>query len=289
MAVLVCATALGCATTGRSGVSPTPPDVSAPGSTSAPDPAGADGLSPRMGDAEAATPPRQTWRVGERVLPRRKDGFGQVLPTPPELVARALPTADVLPPPSGERYAATVTPVPGDVLARSTWRPDCPVRVAELRYLTMPFHGFDGRRHTGEMIVHATVADEVTRVFGRLHDAAFPIEEMRVVTAGELDAPPTGDGNNTTAFVCRPARNLSRWSAHAYGLAVDVNPFCNPYVTGDLVLPELASAYLDRQALRPGMIRHGDVAQRAFAAVGWTWGGTWRDPKDIMHFSQTGE
>jgi hypothetical protein len=26
----------------------------------------------------------------------------------------------------------------------------------------------------------------------------------------------------------------------------------------------------------------------AFAAIGWTWGGTWRSPTDLMHFSATG-
>ena len=40
-----------------------------------------------------------------------------------------------------------------------------------------------------------------------------------------------------------------------YGLAVDLNPFQNPYRRGNLVLPELASAYLDRDRVRPGMIR----------------------------------
>ena len=80
-----------------------------------------------------------------------------------------------------------------------------------------------------------------------------------------------------------------RWSTHAYGLAVDLNPFQNPYRRGDLVLPELASAYLDRGRVRPGMIRPGDVVTKAFAAIGWTWGGTWRSPTDSMHFSATGD
>ena len=125
-------------------------------------------------------------------------------------------------------------------------------------------------------------------VFARLYAARFPIEEMRLVTSADLEAHPTGDGNNTAAFVCRAARGQTRWSAHAYGLAVDLDPFQNPYRRGDLVLPELASAYLDRAERRPGMIRPGDVATTAFAAVGWTWGGTWRSPKDLMHFSATG-
>ena len=111
---------------------------------------------------------------------------------------------------------------------------------------------------------------------------------MRLVTGADLEAHPTGDGNNTAAFVCRAARKQTRWSAHAYGLAVDINPFQNPYRRGDLVLPELAGAYLDRSPSRPGMVQPGDAVTGAFAAIGWTWGGTWRTPRDLMHFSATG-
>jgi hypothetical protein len=219
----------------------------------------------------------------------RPDGFGQVLPTPPELVDRALPTTDSLPPPRDGEYASTATPVPADVLARSTWQPSCPVAAGELRYLTMSFWGFDGRAHTGEMIVNVRVAGAVTQVFRRLYEARFPIEEMRVVAAPELTAHPTGDGNNTTAFVCRSAVRQTRWSAHAYGLAIDLNPFCNPYIRGDLVLPELASSYVDRSDARPGMILPGDVVVRSFKGIGWSWGAEWRSVKDIQHFSATGD
>ncbi|OLR91656.1 hypothetical protein BJP25_25350 [Actinokineospora bangkokensis] len=218
----------------------------------------------------------------------RPDGFGQVLPTPAVLADRALPTRDLLPPPVGDRYAATIDPVPDAVIARSTWTPACPVTRAQLRYLTMSFWGFDGRAHTGEMIVNATAAQGVTRVFGTLFAERFPLEEMRVTAAAELDAAPTGDGNNTGAFVCRKGTKLSSWSAHAYGLALDVNPFCNPYTKGDLVLPELASAYVDRRDRRPGMVLAGDATVRAFAAIGWSWGGDWSSPKDIQHFTATG-
>ena len=230
------------------------------------------------------------WRLGARPLPLRPDGFGQVLPTPAELRRRRLPTVDRLPPPAGGRFRSTIGTVPPAVRARmgATWSPACPVRLADLRYLTVSFRGFDGRPHTGELVVHRRVAGQVVSVFARLYRAAFPIEEMRLVTTADLEAHPTGDGNNTAAFVCRAARNQRRWSAHAYGLAVDVNPFQNPYRRGDLVLPELASSYLDRGRARPGMIRPGDVVTSAFAAIGWTWGGTWRSPTDLMHFSATG-
>ncbi|WP_425484960.1 M15 family metallopeptidase [Amycolatopsis anabasis] len=254
--------------------------------------------SPMIMDAPApaTTPPPSTsaspvpaWQVGAHPLPRRPDGFGQVLPTPPELVDRALPTKDLLPPPADDQFAATVNGVPSSVLSRSTWQAGCPVQVNELRYLTLSFWGFDGRAHTGELLVNGSVADTVVAVFRQLFAARFPMEEMRVTRADELDAPPTGDGNNTSAFVCRPTRGQTTWSAHAYGLAIDVNPFCNPYTKGDLVLPELASAYTDRSRARPGMVLPGDAAVRAFTSAGWTWGGTWTEPKDIMHFSANGK
>jgi hypothetical protein len=259
--------------------------TSEPTSTSTTVPTTTPAAPPSTAPAPAPTP---TWVVGATPLPLRPDGFGKILPTPPILVNRSLPTADRLPPPTGG-YAATINPVPGDVLARSTWLPACPVGKEDLRYLTMSFWGYDGRAHTGEMIVNASVAQGVTQVFGKLFAQRFPLEEMRVTARPELDLHPTGDGNNTSAFVCRPAVNLKTWSAHAYGLAIDVNPFCNPYTKGDLVLPELASSYVDRRNVRPGMVFAGDTVVRAFTAIGWTWGGTWTSPRDIQHFSATGK
>lgn len=247
-----------------------PPANPAPSPTPTPEPEG---------------PARPEW-LGSRPLPLRPDGYGEVRATPPELRDRRLPTVDRLPPPPDEAFRGTVSEVPTEVVERSTWAPDCPVALDELRYLRISFWGFDEEPHTGEMIVHASAADGVLGVLRRLYELRFPIEEMRVVDAPELDAPPTGDGNNTTGFVCRPAVGSGSWSEHALGRAVDVNPFHNPYVRGDLVLPELASAYTDREWRRPGMVIPEVV--EAFRGIGWGWGGDWRSPVDPMHFSATG-
>ncbi len=223
-------------------------------------------------------------------LPLRPDGYGQVLPTPPELVDRRLPTVDLLPPPADDRFAARITPLTLDELAASTWQPGCPVPAERLRLLTMSFWGFDDRAHTGRMVVRDDVADDVVGVFGRLFAARFPIEQMRPVTPGDLTAVPSGQGNNTAAFACRRATGQTRFSAHALGLAVDVNPFQNPLERRDgLVIPELASAYTDRARVRPGMLRDDDVVVDAFTAIGWTWGARFRAPIDTMHFSATGD
>lgn len=230
---------------------------------------------------------RPDW-LGTRLLPLRPDDFGQAQPTPPELEDRQLETLDILPPPPGEEFEATMQPIPPEVQARSSWTPECPVILDDLVYLTMSHFGFDGRFHTGEMIVNATVADDVVEVFRKLHEARFPIEQMRVITAEEIDAHPTGDWNDTTSFVCRPAVGSNSWSQHAFGTGIDISPFHNPYLKGDLVLPELASAYLDRDDVRPGMIVEGDVVTEAFSDIGWAWGGNWSSLKDWMHFSLSG-
>ncbi len=232
-----------------------------------------------------AAPP--SW-LGTRPLPLGPNGYGEVQPTPPELVDRRLATIDVAPAPPDATFTSSVVTVPEDVLARSTWDPACPVDKDDLRYLTVSFWGFDDRPHTGELLVHADAADDVVDVFRNLHAARFPIEEMRITRSEELDLHPTGDGNNTGSFVCRPSRGETSWSEHAYGRAVDINPFHNPYLKGDVVLPELASAYIDRAEERPGMILGGDVVTSAFADIGWGWGGKWRSSRDFMHFSANG-
>jgi len=230
------------------------------------------------------------WDVGAVPLPRRPDGFGEIQPTPEALVDRALPTIDVLAPPATSGFESTISPIDDAIRARmgSTWQEGCPVGLDELRYLTVSFVGFDGEAHTGELVVGAAEAPGVVSVFERLFEAGFPIEEMRLITGADLAAEPTGDGNNTAAFVCRPVRGGSRFSAHAHGLAIDINPFHNPYRRDDLVLPELASSYLDRDNRRPGMIHDGDVVVAAFESIGWRWGGRWRGTVDPMHFSATG-
>lgn len=230
------------------------------------------------------------WALGAHPLPLRPDGLGEMRPTPPELVERRFVTTDLLPPPANDRFHATIDPITQAIRRRmgKTWSPGCPVGLDGLRYLTVSFRGFDGLAHTGELVVAASEASDIVSVFEALFAADYPIEEMRLLTTADVDAHPTGDGNDTAALHCRATTGGTGWSAHAYGLAIDVNPFINPYEKGDVVLPELASSYLDRSWQRPGMIQPDSLVVREFARIGWSWGGTWTTLKDYQHFSATG-
>ncbi|MDG2114896.1 MAG: M15 family metallopeptidase, partial [Actinomycetota bacterium] len=190
---------------------------------------------------------RPTWLGTPLTELRPGTNYGVAQPTPPELVDRRLATIDILPPPADDQYVATIGPVPEDVVARSTFTTACPVTLDELRYLTMTFWGFDEMPHTGEMVVNASIADLTVDVFEQLYELRYPIEDMSVMPAEFWTRTPSGDDNITSSFECRAAVGGSGgWSNHAFGLAIDINPFHNPYRKGTLILPELADAYFDR-------------------------------------------
>ena len=266
---------------------PSPSSSSTPRS---PTPAATPTVRPSRAARDRPPPWLDTWDIGARTLPLRSDGFGQRRPTPRELRVRRMPTVDVLPPPPTDRYRASIRRIGPAVRERmgTSWEPGCPVGLRDLRYLRVTFRGFDRRSHTGELIVHEDHARGIVGVFRKLYAARFPIEQMTLPTSAKRDPTPSGDGNGTGAMVCRATTGQTFWSAHALGLALDLNPFQNPYLNDGLVLPELAGAYLDRSWHRPGMIRPGGVVVRAFAAIGWSWGGSWRTLKDYQHFSATG-
>ena len=96
--------------------------------------------------------------------------------------------------------------------------------------------------------------------------------------------------DNTSSFNCRfaVAAGPKHWSMHAYGEAIDINTVENPYIQSGRVSPGERKAYADRTNVRPGMAVEGGVLVRAFARVGWGWGGRWAGSPDYQHFSTNG-
>jgi D-alanyl-D-alanine carboxypeptidase len=184
-------------------------------------------------------------------------------------------------------FVGTVSPV-REQDVRFSYRAGCPVAPAALRLVRVSYRGFDGRSHVGALVVHRRVARDVVTVFRRLYAAGFPIRRMRPVSAyrGSDDASMAAD--NTSGFNCRRAVGGSGWSEHAYGAAIDVNPVENPYVLNGDTLPPAGRRYLGRSRVRPGMAISGGVLVRAFASVGWKWGGRWSGSPDYQHFSLSG-
>jgi hypothetical protein len=187
------------------------------------------------------------------------------------------------------RFAGTVSAVTRAQL-RYSYRPGCPVGPSQLRLARVSYWGFDRREHTGSIVVNKRLVHDVLTVFARLYAARFPIRRLQPIDAYRGSDPASMAADNTSGFNCRyaVAPGARRWSAHAYGEAIDVNPVENPYVEGGQVQPPAGAAFLDRGRLRPGMAAPGTAVNDAFATVGWLWGGRWAASPDYQHFSKTG-
>ncbi|MGB2875303.1 MAG: M15 family metallopeptidase [Gaiellaceae bacterium] len=186
-------------------------------------------------------------------------------------------------------FAHTVSRVTAGQLPYS-WHHGCPVAPSQLRQVRLSYWGFDGSTHTGALVVNRTVVEDVVRVFARLYAARFPIRRLQPIDAYRGSDERSLEADNTAAFNCRyaVASGPKRWSAHAHGLAIDVNPVENPYLEGGRVHPRAGQAFLNRSRVRPGMAVRGGLLVRVFAGVGWQWGGRWTASPDYQHFSKTG-
>ena len=169
-----------------------------------------------------------------------------------------------------------------------SWRPGCPVGPRDLRLLRLSHWDFRGQARTGQLIVHRDVARELVEVFRDLYAARFPIRRMAPVDAYGGSDFRSIEADNTSAFNCRFVEGTTRWSNHASGTAIDLNPIENPYVSGGRTSHRASRTYVDRARRRPGMAYEGSSVVRAFDRIGWGWGGRWTSVKDYQHFSATG-
>jgi hypothetical protein len=211
--------------------------------------------------------------------------------SPPAPAATSPPPPAAISPPAPPRTSAPVAPTVHPVTAAdlgTSWRAGCPLEPARLRRIVLDHVGFDGRTHRGALIVHEELVAEVIAIFEQLRQLRYPIEKMRTVEhyPGADDELSMQD-NNTSAFNCRDIPGTGRWSQHAYGRAIDVNPLLNPFIdrTGAFQ-PRNAGPYVDRTRSDPGILHDGDPAVRAFTDRGWRWGGHWQTPKDYQHFER---
>ncbi|MGH2982536.1 MAG: M15 family metallopeptidase [Solirubrobacterales bacterium] len=191
------------------------------------------------------------------------------------------------------RFQGTSSPLDRATRQRvkgNSWHRGCLVGLGRLRLLRLTHWGFDAEAHRGRLIVNRHVAREVLRAMRSLYRHRFPIRRMRLVDAYGANDRRSMNADNTSAFNCRfVAGQPGTWSQHAYGKAIDLNPVENPYVTDSgYVSPPAGAEYANRSRRRKGMIHRGDSTARAFAAIGWGWGGRWSWPKDYQHFSASG-
>lgn len=163
---------------------------------------------------------------------------------------------------------------------------DCPLPLKDLRYLHVQYIDFEGTPQEGELICHQTIAQDLLEIFYELYISRYPIQSIRLIDDYGADDEASMQANNTSCFNYRTIAGSSRLSNHSQGLAIDINPLYNPYISGSTVLPANALPYSDRTQSFPGKIEEGDLCWQLFTSHGFTWGGSWNTRQDYQHFEK---
>ena len=157
------------------------------------------------------------------------------------------------------------------------------------RLVEVLYYSFDGRIHKGQLIIDERLVRDIQEVFRVALRTKFPIQSVIPVSHNRFykDGEWNSDGqsmlsNNTSAFNYRRATGSKKLSMHAYGFAIDINPFQNPYIKRKVVLPP--GAVYDTR--KPGTLAYNSSVVRTFKRLGWTWGGNWKSLKDYQHFEK---
>lgn len=162
----------------------------------------------------------------------------------------------------------------------------------ELRYVHIWHFDFDGNPVEGELICNEYIAQDLVEIFCALYRSEYQLESVRLIEEYDGDDTASMEANNSSCLNYREKTNGSGLSMHAYGLAVDINPYYNPCITyledgSENVLPTAAAAYADRSKRFPYKIDEEDLCCKLFLQHGFIWGGNWNSVKDYQHFQKS--
>ena len=189
---------------------------------------------------------------------------------------------------TGVSYPATVdnSDVSSETLLKSV-----EIGYDDLRYVHIRHYDFEGNPAEGELICNKVIAQDLVEIFYELYCNEYQLEKVLLIDEYNGDDTASMEDNNTSCFNYRPVEGTSSLSRHALGLAIDINPFYNPYITynkdgSEKVSPASATAYADRSASFPYKIDENDLCYKLFKEHGFTWGGHWNSCKDYQHFQK---
>lgn len=175
----------------------------------------------------------------------------------------------------------------GRMIATDVWNHDSPVKITDLVLLGIGYIDFANKEKEGQILVHKSVKDATLSIFGELYQIRFPIHQMETIENFQGDDEKSMKANNSSCFNFRKIAGTDKLSIHSYGLAIDINPKQNPYVTNGIIYPEDGANYLNREIQRPGMVEPiVDIFKRNGFEI---WGGEWKDPIDYHHFQVSKE
>jgi peptidoglycan LD-endopeptidase CwlK len=143
--------------------------------------------------------------------------------------------------------------------------------------------GFDGQLHQGQLIIHKEVKTDIVEIFGLIEQTMFPVFQVVPIVRYDWSDDLSMAENNTSAFNYRLVLGTDRLSNHAFGRALDINPYLNPVIDEDGRIDPPGASYIPNS---PGTFDESHPVVREFLNRGWCWGGHFKPKKDYHHFDK---
>lgn len=239
----------------------------------------------------ATTDEHTSYNNNEKVLPSEGE---KNMSAPAEHIGLYHPQADTVQDRIIYAYGFYYGPLPDKIIkkiAGVSYRENDDISYEDLSYVNVLYVDFNGETQKGEIICNKAIASDLVEIFKELYDNAYQIDKIRLVDEYEGDDDLSCDDNNTSCFNYRVVGGTDTLSKHALGLAIDINPFQNPYITypdgKERISPKGSEPYADRDSGLEHMILEGDLCYTLFTEHGFSWGGHWKTLKDYQHFQKS--
>lgn len=198
----------------------------------------------------------------------------------------------------------------------------CPDSIlANQQLLRVFYFGADQKLHTGQLVIHEALANDVSELFTMIVATRLPIGSVIPMSSSQFgvreytapgqftttwDEHLSMEANNSSSFnyrrIITPSGEMKPLSLHALGMAFDINPVHNPCY-GDPLFHDKVSFSKEAAAGYKGKLpsngiydpEHPETMTSRHPIVqflnerGWTWGGMWGDPLDFHHFQKVPE
>ena len=188
-----------------------------------------------------------------------------------------------------------------EYINNKSYRKNPNISIDDLRLINILYYDFNNNIKEGKLIVNKLIEEDVLYIFKKLYENKYQLKSVELIdkfyTGDNLET----DGisiknNNTSCFNYRIIEDKDYLSYHALGLAIDINPYNNPYIinrNGKLEYSKLDGNEMyyasNRDSSIPHVITHDDLVYKLFIERGFEWGGDWNpeyESIDYQHFEK---
>jgi len=155
--------------------------------------------------------------------------------------------------------------------------------LAELKLIDVNYYSTDGRIHIGQILTNKRIAGIIKQMFDFMLHEKFPIAHAIPIVKYHWNDNISMQANNTYSFCYR---NVS-YSKHAFGLAIDINPYFNPVIWKkgyEYRLNKPIGTHYD--VSRPGTFFASSPVVMKFEEYGMRWGHSFTRNYDNHHFEK---